>query len=322
MFRRRHSGFTLIELLVVIAIIAVLVGLLLPAVQKVREAAARAKCQNNLKQIGLGLHNYHDVRNKFPHASYWYAWGTWAVEVLPYIEQENVLRQYDPAGIGDQAMPALNVFPSNPTIFNQPASAIRAPITVYQCPSDPVAQQVHWSGNKGNYAANIGNTVNTQDIFGTGSGDYGGVQFLTPPMRVKFPFNAAGMVPSLKLPAVTDGSSNTLLASELVKAPSDQDLRGAVLWGWSSGVGTWFRPNDPQPDVIKTGDGQCVAPLPGMPDCVSSSEPTRLAARSRHLGGVNVVMADGSVRLVPNTIDLPTWRAIGSAAGGEINTNY
>jgi prepilin-type N-terminal cleavage/methylation domain-containing protein len=313
--RRPRPAFTLIELLVVIAIVAVLVGLLLPAVQKVREAAARAACQSNLKQIALACHSYHDARGNLPQGAWWYAWGTWAVEIMPYLEEKNASDLYQNLGA-----PARGVIAA-PYVYDAVNDrAVRRTYKVYTCPSD-TGWSAHWSGYKHNYAANFGNTDNVQDIFGSPA-TYNGVTFRGAPLRVYFPFNAAGKRNSLRLTDITDGASNTLLFSEVIKSPSDQDLRGAIFWGWSAGFQTYLAPNDARSDRILHNDGQCVDPLPGMPPCQTVNDATTLAARSRHTGGVNAATSDGGVRFVPNSISLDVWRALSTAQGDEVNVDY
>src|SRR5688572_9714562 len=134
--RVRGRAFTLIELLVVIAIIAILIGLLLPAVQKVRDAAARAQCANNLKQIGLAIHNYHDANGKLPPGNLYIRlyqnqfdyYDTWAISILPYIEQDNLYRLYD--------LRLPNVIPAS--VSPNQAQVREAAVKTYQCPSDPL----------------------------------------------------------------------------------------------------------------------------------------------------------------------------------------
>jgi prepilin-type N-terminal cleavage/methylation domain-containing protein len=239
----RRRGFTLIELLVVIAIIAILIALLLPAVQKVREAANRAKCMNNLKQLAIGAHNYHSAQEHLPTASaLWHGSAVWLVQILPYIEQDALARLYNPA------LPC----------YQQASSFAGKQIPIATCPSDTVAVTagLTWGGNAyHNYAANVGNTAVA-------------TSFNPSPMKVETTYfgNTFAGAPFTfenpqRLTDITDGTSNTLLLAEVVQGQHSNDGRGFIWWNSAMGFVTSLRPNDSNPDRL----GLCNNTSPNPP---------------------------------------------------------
>jgi prepilin-type N-terminal cleavage/methylation domain-containing protein/prepilin-type processing-associated H-X9-DG protein len=315
---RKRSGFTLIELLVVIAIIAVLVGLLLPAVQKVREAANRAKCQNNLRQICLAIHNYYDSFSQFPPGwDFTSSWGTEA-HLLPYLEQDNVFRMIDfTKSIDDPANAA--VLPIN--------------ISMFLCPSDG-DNPVPSLGGATSYYGNSGNKPTFVIAYGLNTNDPPNGVFYTQSQRLTFA-------------SITDGTSNTAFYSERVLPDGNLGLvsdledvfngpfMGPGLPATADQAYTWCESVDitnpanqfpifmGAPWACGQQNYQHISP-PNSRSC--GWLPTLRAtmpASSRHTGGVNVAFGDGSTRFISQTIDLATWRALGSRNGGEvINDNY
>lgn len=300
----RRRGFTLIELLVVIAIIAILIGLLLPAVQKVREAAARMSCSNNLKQLALGVHGYHDANSYFPTvvspASC--CWGTWQVTILPYVEQANVFRLYQ--SWGDSSGPRYNNAPNSATVCNQR-------FKVFTCPSDtPNAPFSNLTNH--NYALVTGDGGTTQ-TYSSGS-LYNGFAW----QPGIFSFSAGPSQQKVTMAGISDGTSNTIMAAEVLQGQG-RDLRGFTWWGDAAGVSTYYPPNTSAPDRIYTSSYCNNQPAQGLPCAVSTSQfPTIFSSRSRHTNGVNAAMGDGSVRFVNGSIDGNTWRWMGTRAGGEV----
>lgn len=310
---RFRKGFTLIELLVVIALIGILLGLLLPAVQRVRAASTRMNCANNLKQLALAAHNYHSANGAFPPGR-----GTPAPAIfstpaylLPSLEQVGVRTSAD--------------FTAPPISYSAPGFSYDGSrnfatactrIRVWLCPSDSGDGRVINSPYAGtNYAGNSGSGVNSgtlnsaDGIFFTGS--------------------------AVRMADITDGTSNTALFSErpLGQGPANSDPRfgfwelpastdptpkncsdhGNASWNGERG-GKWIVGN-----YGNTLYNHAEPPNGVKSDCTNATQQKgRFAARSLHLGGVNVSFCDGSVRWIPDAISQSTWNAVGSRAGGEV----
>lgn len=299
------SGYTLIEILVVIAIIALLLALILPAVQYARAAAWRTQCRNNLRQLGLALHQYHEAHRVLPPGHVIYKTPPtiippdprvpWLALLLPLFDLPDISHAYNyelglvgKAGLGSIA---------NSTIHG-------LMLTSFVCPADTPQIQAFTSTpferKKGNYALNWGNTTYWQNTFG---GD----------TYRRAPF---GSNSSVRLGAVTDGTHRTLAASEHIQGAKD-DYRGDT-WNDDSGASQFYTrltPNAVEPDVMPTP--WCKPD--GNPPCVEAERwESYVAARSRHTGGVHALYLDGSVDFVTNSIAANVWIAHGSIAGEEL----
>jgi len=301
--RRSQHGFTLIELLVVIAIIAILVALLLPAVQQAREAARRSSCRNSLKQLGLAMHNYHDVTNRLPIAAmsrlgstYDTSGYVWIRYILPYIEQTAIYNQWREQDNYNSG--------SNNTLAQKS-------IPMMRCPSDPPVAFYN-SIPQYNYAVNLGNTTYQHR-------DYNSVVYQAGPFTV----GGADMSTtdkegfSSRLSDITDGTSNTMMMGEVRQGVNYQDLRGLVWWGPAVGITTFYTPNNSAADRV---GGFCPNPNPNAPACtnVGNQNDVIHTARSQHTGGAHILLCDGSVKFISNNVNLDSWRALSTIKAGEV----
>jgi prepilin-type N-terminal cleavage/methylation domain-containing protein/prepilin-type processing-associated H-X9-DG protein len=298
----RARGFTLIELLVVIAIIAILIALLVPAVQKVRDAAARTQCGNNLHQWAIAMHAYHDANKELVFGSNSNPRQTYVMYLWPFIDQ---------LPLASQNVYANPFYVAPATINNSMAGLCGQSISLYYCPSDNAGQDQNnladtYPRTRGNYSLNWGNA------------QYYGVP--ATPGDAPFGFvNGNSAVPAkVTIVMITDGTSNTLMMSEYLRAWStqDDDWRGDIHN--DQGVfrfHTLLTPNTTTPDQIDSGWWQPTGD-PLMPVTNASGNQFN-AARSRHAGGVNAAFCDGSVRWIANTVSLTTWKALGTMNGND-----
>lgn len=302
----RPRGFTLIEVLVVMAVISLLVALLLPAVQSSREAARRMACRNNLKQLGVALHNYHEAHRRFPPGLIGKDPLTdtkvsnrtaFVAFLLPYIGEETRAKRYN-----------------YEKDFADQFDVIVPKVVLYQCPSDESRRQFV-SGNAGQnsseYKGNYGLNWGAQDYY---------QQFLVPGVRAPFYVGYGATLADFK-----DGTSSSLLMLEMLQAPAESgqvsDRRGRI---WSAGATSFqisarFAPNSLQPDK-----GQCAhrpeLKLPCQPDTPDGND--YMGTRSQHSGGVHTLIGDGAVRWLSDNVSLILFQAISSINGREAQTEF
>ncbi len=357
MLRRR--GFTLIELLVVIAIIAVLIGLLLPAVQKVREAAARLQCQNNLKQLGLACHSFHDVNNGWPLGAEFSVGSGWTAFILPFMEQDQAFQRLtfqEDSLLNAQWAQPLPGIPGDFTSISPHARNIAACETkfkIFTCPSSGLPDNVpdisgdNWIVQRrafANYLGCVSGRITDDRRPIVASRPWGGTGTIEdiasldgifiaryPHQRITFNGQSyGGMSNGVTMVGITDGTSNTIAIGEALTDRFVIAEMGLIREDNRSGFGRkdhWAIGSD---DVDTTNQGDMSEFLfstavrinhPRVPSGSPGFAQYELSAGSNHSGGANFMMADGSVRFIRDSINPATYSALGTRNGGEVLGN-
>jgi prepilin-type N-terminal cleavage/methylation domain-containing protein len=315
-----RPAFTLVELLVVIAIIGVLVALLLPAVQSAREASRRTRCQNNLKQIGLACHNFHDTNGEMPRAFVPTTGLSWHVMILPFIEQASLYNQFDTTTPNFVHTTANRNDPHGLTI-----------IPAYQCTSCPMKRQNlspphHTNGPTDLIPPNTGAPAAIPHYYGVagprggvGNGGGGGGGGSYPvgtnlhegvPVALSGIFQRSGQI---RMARITDGTSNTMMVAEMSWMHSQFGTRYRT---WVRG-GEEFDFNNPRPPSFYVSCRNVTNPINGMLRANLIAPYNDIPFGSQHPGGMNVTLGDASVRFVNQNLSMSAYRALASRDEGE-----
>ncbi len=308
-FKTRTRGFTLIELLVVIAIIAILIALLLPAVQQAREAARRTQCKNNLKQIGLALHNYHDVHLTFPQGcstrfnagvvdANLESWG-WSASILPMIEQGPLFQNL---GVNDRTLSQALASTAN----DDERNALCPELTAYQCPSDTTGGRLKAAMQRNNFG---GGDSGIPTSWRPPTSNYMGVVGIS---HTNIPDNLSDRLPRgtfytgsrIKIRDITDGTSNTIIVGERQE---------------SAGAGSWIGNRNPT-GVGPHGNDYVHGSAWAAINDDSINNMFRQGFSSKHPGGAQFVLGDGSVRFLSENIDHDLQQNGTCCANGQHST--
>ncbi|ADG66791.1 protein of unknown function DUF1559 [Planctopirus limnophila DSM 3776] len=311
-----RNGFTLIELLVVIAIIAILIALLLPAVQQAREAARRTACRNNLKNLALAMHNYHDNSNTFV-----FAWdtleGSWTNQILPQIEQtalfNTIIRAEGDPGNWNNSNCVANMATSG------------ANIPIFRCPSMAVASNIDSESIPGRGVLSYG-VCSGSNVYADQDSELTTVGAPTGAVSHENASAPDGMffgVSSVRIRDVIDGTSNTIMIGEFYTNPS-AGRNGVAFDHWIISIpqsGGWA-PGNTSGSEFSECTGSAAVKINAALDLTVRGEAAQIGFGSWHTGGAFFAMADGSVKFISENIDITTYRALGSRGGRETVGEY